>query len=216
MALEPLSEHCGIIIPIERRNVDTDAILPKQYLKKLEGEGYGDYLFDDERYLDPGDLDVPISQRRPDSQCILNQTPFDQGTVLLARDNFGCGSSREHAVWALRDFGIRVLIAPSYGDIFRSNCFNNGLLPIIQPDSVVERLFELVLSDPGLMLEVDVAAGAIQCAGEYWSFELDDGRAQALIKGLDEIGLTLERAASIKAYEGRRRKLEPWLFGQKI
>jgi 3-isopropylmalate/(R)-2-methylmalate dehydratase small subunit len=213
MALEPLATHRGIIIPIERRNVDTDAILPKQYLKKLEGEGYGDYLFDDERYLDPGDLDVPVDQRRPDPQCILNQPPYDCGSVLVASDNFGCGSSREHAVWALRDFGIRVLVAPSYGDIFSNNCFNNGLLPIIQPDRVVERLFELVRGDPGLKMEIDIAAGTILCAGERWSFDLDEGRAQALIKGLDEIGLTLERAPRITAYEDRRRVLEPWLFG---
>ncbi len=212
MALEPLIEHRGIIIPMERRNVDTDAILPKQYLKKLEGDGYGGYLFDDERYLDPGDLDVPVENRRIDPQCVLNQPPYDRGTVLLASDNFGCGSSREHAVWALRDFGVRILIAPSYGDIFRNNCFNNGLLPIVQQAAVVEWLFQQVRSEPGLMLEVDVAAGVFRCAGQDFTFDLDAGRTQALIKGLDEIGLTLERTASIKAYEDRRRALEPWLF----
>ena len=212
MALQPLEQHTGIIIPLERRNVDTDAILPKQYLKKLEAEGYEDYLFDDERWLDPGDLDIPSTSRRPNPACIFNQPPYDQGSVLLTGDNFGCGSSREHAVWALRDFGVRVLLATSFGDIFRSNCFNNGLLPITQPSGVIDRLFSLSHEQPGLTLAVDVAAGQFECAGQVWAFELEPGRAEALIKGLDEIGLTLERAHSIKEYEARRRMQEPWLF----
>lgn len=212
MVIEPLIKHRGIMIPMDRRNIDTDAILPKQYLKKLEGDGYGGYLFDDERYLDAGDLDVPVESRRKNPQCILNQKPYDSGSVLLAGENFGCGSSREHAVWALRDFGIRILVAPSYGDIFRNNCFNNGLLPITQPQDVVNYLLEQALNEPGTMLDVDVALGTLSCAGQDWRFELDEGRAQALIKGLDEIGLTLERTARIKSYEDRRKVLEPWLF----
>lgn len=212
MAIEPLIEHHGIMIPMGRRNIDTDAILPKQYLKKLEGEGYGDYLFDDERYLDAGDLDVAVETRRKNPDCILNQMPYTHGTVLLAGNNFGCGSSREHAVWALRDFGIRVLVAPSFGDIFRNNCFNNGLLPITQPEAVVDHLLTLAQDEPGVTLAVDVGRGLMRCSDEAWEFKLDEGRAQALIKGLDEIGLTLERSASIKAYEERRRALEPWLF----
>lgn len=213
MAIEPLIQHLGIMIPMDRRNIDTDAILPKQYLKKLEGDGYGDYLFDDERYLDAGDLDVAVETRRQNPDCILNQAPYDRGTILLAGNNFGCGSSREHAVWALRDFGIRVLVAPSFGDIFRNNCFNNGLLPITQPETVVDHLLSIAHEEPGVTLDVDVGRGVMRCADEMWEFQLDEGRAQALIKGLDEIGLTLERSASIKAYEERRRALEPWLFG---
>lgn len=212
MAIEPLAFHRGIMIPMPRRNVDTDAILPKQYLKKLEGDGYADYLFDDERYLDVGDLDIPISSRRLNLDCVFNRTPYDQGSVLVAGENFGCGSSREHAVWALRDFGIRVLVAPSYGDIFRSNCFNNGLLAIVQPLEVVQRLLTIAQDEPGCQLAVDVAERTMQCADQCWRFELDEGRAQALIKGLDEIGLTLERAAKIKDYEDKRKVLEPWLF----
>lgn len=212
MAIEPLAVHRGIMIPMARRNVDTDAILPKQYLKKLEGDGYADYLFDDERYLDAGDLDVPVASRRQDPQCIFNRSPYDQGTVLVTGENFGCGSSREHAVWALRDFGIRILVAPSFGDIFRNNCFNNGLLAIIQPQTVVEQLLQKALEEPGSQLVVDVLQRTLDCAGQRWHFELDEGRAQAMVKGLDEIGLTLERAASIKAYEDKRKVLEPWLF----
>lgn len=212
MAIEPLIHHLGIMIPMDRRNIDTDAILPKQYLKKLEGYGYGDYLFDDERYLDIGDLDVAVETRRKNPDCILNQVPYDRGTILLAGNNFGCGSSREHAVWALRDFGIRVLVAPSFGDIFRNNCFNNGLLPITQPETVVDYLLTIALDEPGITLDVDVQQGVMRCADEIWEFQLDEGRAEALIKGLDEIGLTLERSASIKAYEEKRRALEPWLF----
>lgn len=212
MAIEPLIHHLGIMIPMDRRNIDTDAILPKQYLKKLEGYGYGDYLFDDERYLDIGDLDVAVETRRKNPDCILNKVPYDRGTILLAGNNFGCGSSREHAVWALRDFGIRVLVAPSFGDIFRNNCFNNGLLPITQPETVVDYLLTIALDEPGITLDVDVQQGVMRCADEIWEFQLDEGRAEALIKGLDEIGLTLERSASIKAYEEKRRALEPWLF----
>lgn len=212
MAIEPLVMHRGILIPMPRRNVDTDAILPKQYLKKLEGDGYADYLFDDERYLDAGDLDIPVASRRLNPQCIFNRSPYDRGSVLVAGENFGCGSSREHAVWALRDFGIRILVASSYGDIFRNNCFNNGLLAIIQPPEVVDRLMQQAQQEPGSELAVDVGRRSMQCADQRWNFELDEGRAQALIKGLDEIGLTLERAASIKAYEDKRKVLEPWLF----
>lgn len=212
MAIEPLIEHSGVMIPMGRRNIDTDAILPKQYLKKLEGDGYGGYLFDDERYLDVGDLDVPVESRRRNPECLLNIAPYNSASVLIAGENFGCGSSREHAVWALRDFGIRILVAPSYGDIFRNNCFNNGLLPVTQPQAVVDQLIALARDEPGIQLQVDVAAGVLTCAGQKWTFELDDGRAQALIMGLDEIGMTLERAASIKAYEDRRKLLEPWLF----
>lgn len=212
MALKPLLEHRGIVVPFDRNNIDTDAILPKQYLKKLEADGFGGYLFDDERYLDKGDVDIPISSRRVNPGFILNQAPYDKATVILARENFGCGSSREHAVWSIRDYGIRFLVAPSYGDIFRNNCFNNGVLAITQPPSVIDYLFSCAQSNPGMELSVNVAARRLCLGDECWQFELDEGRAQALMQGLDEIGLTLARAESIKAYEKQRRQLEPWLF----
>lgn len=146
--MEPFKAHSGLVIPFNRANVDTDAILPKQYLKMLGKTGYGDFLFDDERYLDSGDVDIPIAGRRLNPEFILNRAPFDRGTILLAGANFGCGSSREHAVWALRDYGVRVVLAPSFGDIFFNNCFNNGLLPVILSQSVIDDLFEFA-SRPG-------------------------------------------------------------------
>lgn len=212
MALKPLREHQGIVVPFDRNNIDTDAILPKQYLKKLEAEGYGDYLFDDERYLDKGDLDVSIESRRINPNFILNRAPYDRATVILAGANFGCGSSREHAVWAIRDYGIRFLVAPSYGDIFRSNCFNNGVLAIIQPSSVVDYLFSCAQKNTRMELSVNVAERRLSMGDESWEFELDEGRAQALMQGFDEICLTLERAESIRVYETQRKQLEPWLF----
>lgn len=212
MALKPLCEHQGIVVPFDRYNIDTDAILPKQYLKKLEADGFGGYLFDDERYLDKGDVDIPVDSRRVNPQFILNQQPYDKATVILARDNFGCGSSREHAVWAIRDYGIRFLVAPSYGDIFRNNCFNNGVLAIVQPRTVVDYLFTCAHNNPGMQLSVNVSERRLSLGDEHWHFELDDGRAEALMKGLDEVGLTLERSESIKEYERKRKQLEPWLF----
>jgi len=211
--MEAFTRHSGIVIPFNRRNVDTDAILPKQYLKMLDKTGFGGFLFDDERYLDAGDVDVPLSNRRPDPSFVLNQPPYDQGSILLGQSNFGCGSSREHAVWALRDFGIRVVIATSFGEIFYNNAFNNGLLPIILDQSVVDELFSLCRKEPGLTLSVDLQElmiGRSNAGG--WSFHIEEGRRQALLQGLDEIGLTLEMAATISAFEKRRRVTEPWLF----
>lgn len=212
MALKPLREHRGIVVPFERNNIDTDAILPKQYLKKLEADGFGDYLFDDERYLDKGDLDVPISSRRLNPEFILNKSPYDRASVILAGNNFGCGSSREHAVWAIRDYGIRFIVAASYGDIFSNNCFNNGILPITQPKEVIEELFAYAHQNPQMELSVNVADRTLALGDKIWKFELDEGRAQALMHGFDEISLTLEHAESIKAYEKQRKQLEPWLF----
>lgn len=211
--MEAFRSHAGVVIPFNRRNVDTDAILPKQYLKMLDKTGFGGFLFDDERYLDSGDVDVPLSSRRPDPSFVLNQSPYNQGSIFLGQSNFGCGSSREHAVWALRDFGIRVVIAPSFGEIFYNNAFNNGLLPIILEQSVVDELFSLCRKEPGFTLSIDLQEMTIGRSNvEGWSFHIEEGRRQALLQGLDEIGLTLEMAGTISAFEKHRRVAEPWLF----
>ncbi|WP_272875819.1 3-isopropylmalate dehydratase small subunit [Stutzerimonas stutzeri] len=210
--MQPLSEHEGVIIPFNRANIDTDLLLPKQYLKSLEACGFGDFLFDDERYLDPGEIDTPIASRQRNPACILNNPPWDKGSVVLAQANFGCGSSREHAVWALRDFGVRVVIAPSFGDIFRNNCFNNGVLPLQLAQQDVDTLFAIVQSQPGICAQVSVSERRLQVGELELDFELEEGRRQRLLQGLDEIGETLAFADRIKAYENMRKAEEPWLF----
>lgn len=210
--MQPLIEHSGIMIPLNRANIDTDMLLPKQYLKSLESYGFGGFLFDDERYLDPGEIDTPLSSRRENPGFILNRDPYRNGSVVLAQANFGCGSSREHAVWALRDFGVRVVIAPSFGDIFANNCFNNGLLPLKLPQDVIDHLFALAEAEPGLQAHLDLQAGTLRVAGDSWTLELDEGRRQRLISGLDEIGETLQYAERIKEYEALRQPEEPWVF----
>lgn len=212
--MQPLVHHRGVVIPIDRANVDTDMLLPKQYLKSLDATGFGSFLFDDERWLDPGEIDTPIAQRRPNPDFVLNRPPYDRGSVLLARENFGCGSSREHAVWALRDFGVRVVIAPSYGDIFRDNCFNNGILPIVLAQEQVDRLFGLVRTGAAIEAETDVAAGTLRVGDATMPFSLEEGRRRNLLQGLDQIGETLQLAAGIRDYEVRRRRAEPWVFRQ--
>lgn len=210
--MQPLITHKGTIIPLNRANIDTDILLPKQYLKSLESYGFGGFLFDDERYLDPGEVDTPVETRRENSDFILNQPTYREGSVVLTQANFGCGSSREHAVWALRDFGVRVVIAPSFGDIFFNNCFNNGVLPLQLEQSIVDQLFDQVEAQPGLQAQVDVEQRLLTVGSAVWSFNLDEGRCQRLLKGLDEVGESLQYAAQIRAYEERRRPLEPWLF----
>lgn len=210
--MQPLTIHQGTIIPLNRANIDTDILLPKQYLKSLESHGFGGFLFDDERYLDPGEVDTPINSRRENPNFILNQPIYRNGSVVLTQANFGCGSSREHAVWALRDFGVRVVIAPSFGDIFFNNCFNNGVLPLQLRQSDVDELFALAETQLGLQAEVDVARRLLTVGTKVWSFNLDEGRCQRLLKGLDEVGESLQYAAQIRAYEERRQPFEPWLF----
>lgn len=212
MSMQPLIKHQGIIIPLNRANIDTDMLLPKQYLKSLEASGFGGFLFDDERYLDPGEIDTPLDTRRENPDFILNRPPYRQGNVVLAQANFGCGSSREHAVWALRDFGVRVVIAPSFGDIFRNNCFNNGVLPLELEQNIVEELFALVESALDLQAEVDVERCLLKVGGGVWSFELDEGRRQRLLNGVDEVGESLRYSLQISAYEEHRGLSEPWLF----
>jgi 3-isopropylmalate/(R)-2-methylmalate dehydratase small subunit len=210
--MQAFTTHRGIVVPFNRRNIDTDAILPKQYLKMLEKTGFGDFLFDDERYLDPGDVEVAVSERRPAPTFILNQSPYDRASILLAQANFGCGSSREHAVWSLVNFGVRVVIAPSFGEIFYNNSINNALLPIILDQHIVDELFSYCQVAPEPVLIVDLQKQLIMSPDQQWPFLIEEGHRQALLNGLDEIGLTLNMADTIKKFEERRRSAEPWLF----
>lgn len=211
--MQAFTRHTGIAAPLDRPNVDTDAIIPKQFLKSIKRSGFGPNAFDDWRYLDAGGPDIDNSSRRKNPDFILNQPPFDKATILLARENFGCGSSREHAVWALDDFGFRAVIAPGFADIFYNNSFKNGLLPITLSAQVVDDLFNRVSSNPGLQLSIDLEAQTVSCEGEtIASFEIDEFRKHCLLNGLDDIGLTLQYADEIKAYEEKRKQLAPWLF----
>lgn len=211
--MQAFTRHTGIAAPLDRPNVDTDAIIPKQFLKSIKRSGFGPNAFDDWRYLDAGGPDIDNSSRRKNPDFILNQPPFDKATILLARENFGCGSSREHAVWALDDFGFRAVIAPGFADIFYNNSFKNGLLPITLSAQVVDDLFNRVSSNPGLQLSIDLEAQTVSCEDEtIASFEIDEFRKHCLLNGLDDIGLTLQHADEIKAYEEKRKQLAPWLF----
>jgi len=204
----------GLVVPIDRANVDTDAIIPKQYLKSIKRTGFGPNLFDAWRYLDPGEPGMDHGRRRPNPDFVLNQPRYRGAQVLLARENFGCGSSREHAPWALEDYGIRALIAPSYADIFYGNCFKNGLLPIVLAADVVDRLFGETFATEGYRLTVDLEAQTVTTpGGEAFRFDIDPFRKHCLLEGLDEIGLTLQHADEIRSYEERRRQETPWLFG---
>jgi 3-isopropylmalate/(R)-2-methylmalate dehydratase small subunit len=203
----------GLVAPLDRANVDTDAIIPKQYLKSIKRTGFGPNLFDDWRYLDPGEPGMDHSQRRLNPEFVLNQPRYRGTQVLLARENFGCGSSREHAPWALDDYGIRAIIAPSYADIFYNNSFKNGLLPIVLDRAVVDQLFQETAATPGYKLTVDLAAQTVSTpTGASFRFEIDAFRKHCLLNGLDDIGLTLQHVDEIKAYEARRKKETPWLF----
>ncbi len=203
----------GLVAPLDRANVDTDAIIPKQYLKSIQRTGFGPALFDDWRYLDPGELGMDHSQRRLNPDFVLNQPRYREAQILLARDNFGCGSSREHAPWALMDYGFRVIIAPSYADIFYNNSFKNSLLPIVLARDVVDRLFQETAATPGYRLAVDLAAQSVATSsGETFKFEIEAFRKHCLLNGLDDIGLTLQHVDEIRDYEARRRREAPWLF----
>jgi 3-isopropylmalate/(R)-2-methylmalate dehydratase small subunit len=203
----------GLAVPLDRANVDTDAIIPKQYLKSIHRTGFGPNLFDDWRYLDPGEPGMDHSRRRINPDFVLNQPRYRGAQVLLARDNFGCGSSREHAPWALMDYGIRAIVAPSYADIFYNNCFKNGLLPIVLDRDGVERLFQECAATEGYALTIDLAAQTVTTpGGAVFTFDVDAFRRHCLLNGLDDIGLTLQHVDEIRAYEARRRKEAPWLF----
>jgi 3-isopropylmalate/(R)-2-methylmalate dehydratase small subunit len=212
--MQALEVHTGVVLPLNRANVDTDAILPKQFLKSIRRTGFGPHLFDGWRYLEAYDEAGDNPGRRPDPAFVLNDPAYAGASILLARENFGCGSSREHAPWALAGYGIRVLIAPSYGDIFHSNCFKNGLLALRLPKPDIDALFDLVLGSPGISLTVDLPAQRVRRAdGRSHAFEVDAFHKHCLLGGLDEIGLTLQDAELIRAFEARRRIERPWLFG---
>ncbi len=211
--MKKFTTHNGIVAPMDRPNVDTDAIIPKQFLKSIKRAGFGPNAFDDWRYLDEGGPDIDNDSRRINPDFILNQSPYDQATILLARENFGCGSSREHAVWALDDFGFRAVIAPSFADIFYNNSFKNGLLPIVLTADVVDALFKRVEATSGLKVSIDLETQTVGCeGGKIATFEIDDFRKHCMLNGLDDIALTLQHADEIKTYEEKRKKTSPWLF----
>ncbi len=200
-------------MPLDRANVDTDAIIPKQFLKSIKRSGFGQNLFDEWRYLDHGEPDMDISQRKINPDFVLNQPRYQGAQILIARDNFGCGSSREHAPWALQDYGFVAIIAPSFADIFFNNCFKIGLLPIVLKAEVVDRLIKDTIATNGYCLAIDLNIQTVTTlSGEVYSFEIDPFRKHCLLNGLDEIGLTLQHADKIRQFEESRRNEQPWLF----
>ena len=204
--------HRGNVIPLDRANVDTDQIIPKQFLKSIKKTGFGDNLFDAWRYKDEGEIGKSNDDRPTWPDFVLNDARYADGTILLARRNFGCGSSREHAVWALLQYGIRAVIAPSFADIFYNNCFSNGLLPIVLSEGEVEDLFRLATSKSPAMFNIDLVNQTITTDNsQIWQFEVDERRQYQLIHGLDEIGLTLEMAEQIREFEHRHIRKYPWV-----
>jgi 3-isopropylmalate/(R)-2-methylmalate dehydratase small subunit len=203
----------GLVCPLDRANVDTDAIIPKQFLKSIKRSGFGPNLFDEWRYLDHGEPGMDNSKRAVNPDFVLNKPRYKGAQVLIARENFGCGSSREHAPWALEDYGFRAVIAPSFADIFFNNCYKNGLLPIVLPADVVDAMFKGVEAAEGYRLTVDLAAQTVTTpSGESFAFDITAHRKHCLLNGLDEIGLTLNHADKIKAFEEKHRAAQPWLF----
>ncbi|MAV75969.1 MAG: 3-isopropylmalate dehydratase small subunit [Actinobacteria bacterium TMED172] len=203
----------GVVMPINRANVDTDMIIPKQFLKSIKRSGFGPYLFDELRYLDKGEPDMDCTHRPLNMDFSLNHRRYAGANILLSRQNFGCGSSREHAPWALDDFGFRCLIAPSFADIFFNNCFKNGILPIQLSDDIVDQLFDLVTATEGFSLAVDLLSQTITLPdGSSLVFEVDSFRKHCLLNGLDDIALTLEEADKIRAFEVLHKQKTPWLY----
>jgi 3-isopropylmalate/(R)-2-methylmalate dehydratase small subunit len=210
--MQTFTRHTGLVAPMERANVDTDQIIPKQYLKSIRRSGFGANLFDEWRYLDHGEPGQDPSSRRPNPDFVLNLACYQGASILLARRNFGCGSSREHAPWALLEFGFRALIAPSFAEIFQGNCLKNGLLPVVLPEDAVEGLFAQLPTQPGYRLTVDLTEQTVTTAtGQSFPFEVDAFRRQCLLNGWDDIGLTLRHADRIRAFEERRMARMPWL-----
>jgi 3-isopropylmalate/(R)-2-methylmalate dehydratase small subunit len=211
--MEKFTIHKGVVAPLDRSNVDTDAIIPKQYLKSIKRSGFGPTLFDDWRYNEPGEPGMDHSKREVNPDFVLNKPRYTSASVLLARRNFGCGSSREHAVWALDDDGFRAVIAPSFADIFFNNSFKNGFLPIVLSEEIVSKLFEEVEANEGYELTVNLEEQLVVTpSGESFAFEIDDFRKYCLLNGLDDIALTLKHGDEITAYEEKRKATAPWLF----
>ena len=212
--MKAFTQHRGLVGPMDRANVDTDMIIPKQFLKSIKRSGFGPNLFDELRYLDEGQPGQDCSQRPLNPDFPLNLQRYSGASILLARKNFGCGSSREHAPWALEDFGFRAVIAPSYADIFYNNCFKNGLLPVVLSEQQLDVLFAEMYADEGYQLTIDlVQQKVVRPNGESFDFEIDQFRKDCLIQGLDEIGLTLQSTQDIKDYEKTRAEQQPWVFG---
>ena len=214
--MKPFKTFTGIVLPLDRSNVDTDTIIPKQYLKSIHKSGFGVNLFDDWRYLDPGNPGDDHGRRRINPDFVLNQSRYNGAGILISRENFGCGSSREHAVWALMDYGIRAVLAPSFADIFFSNSLKNGLLPIVLPAETIDRLINETLAIDGYRLAIDLENQKIITPdGRQLSFAIDAGYKERLLKGLDEIDVTLTSADDIRAYEKSQQVITPWLFGDR-
>jgi 3-isopropylmalate/(R)-2-methylmalate dehydratase small subunit len=205
--------HTGLVAPLDRANIDTDAIIPKQFLKSIKRSGFGPNLFDEWRYLDHGDPGMDNAKRPRNPKFVLNDPRYAGASILLARRNFGCGSSREHAPWALQDFGFHAVIAPSYADIFNNNCYKNGLLPIVLPESQVDRLFADTFAFPGFKLTVDLERQIVSTVDGslVYAFDVEPFRKHCLLNGLDDIGLTLQHAEVIRAFETKRLAEQPWL-----
>ena len=215
--MQAFTVHKGLVAPMDRDNVDTDAIIPKQFLKSIARSGFGQNLFDAWRYLDPGEPGQDPASRKPNPDFVLNQPRYSGASVLLARSNFGCGSSREHAPWALQQYGFRTLIAPSYADIFFNNCFKNGILPIVLHEAQVARLFDEVFAFPGYQLTVDLPRQVVVKAdGSELPFQVEPFRKYCLVNGFDDIGLTLRHKDKIKAFEAERLARLPWLAQRQL
>ena len=211
--MQAFRQHTGLVAPLDRANVDTDAIIPKQFLKSIKRVGFGENAFDEWRYIDHGEPGMDNGKRALNPNFVLNQPRYQGATILLARKNFGCGSSREHAPWALQQFGFHAIIAPSYADIFFNNCYKNGLLPIVLSEMEVDHLFNIVTASSGVNLSIDLERQIVQVPNaETYHFEVEDFRKQSLLNGWDEIGLTMRHVDKIKAYEAARAVREPWLF----
>ena len=211
--MEAFTKLDGLVAPLDRANVDTDAIIPKQFLKSIKRSGFGPNAFDEWRYLDHGEPGMDNSKRKINPDFVLNKARYQGASVLLTRENFGCGSSREHAPWALEDFGFKVIIASSYADIFFNNCFKNGMLPIVLTAEIVDSLFNQVFATVGYKLDVDLSAQTVTTpSGEAHKFEVDAFRKHCLLNGLDDIGLTMQHQDKIKAFEAKHQQAQPWLF----
>jgi 3-isopropylmalate/(R)-2-methylmalate dehydratase small subunit len=211
--MQPFTVHEGLVAPLDRENVDTDAIIPKQFLKSIQRTGFGDYLFDAWRYADHGEPGMDCSRRPKKSDFVLNEPRYAQATILLTRKNFGCGSSREHAPWAIQQYGFRALIAPSFADIFFNNCYKNGLLPIVLSEAQVDKLFHDVNAFPGFKLVIDLDKQVVRTAdgATAYAFDIDPFRKHCLLNGFDDISLTLQHADEIRAFEAKRLAEQPWL-----
>jgi 3-isopropylmalate/(R)-2-methylmalate dehydratase small subunit len=211
--MEKFTVHTGLVAPLDRENVDTDAIIPKQFLKSIKRTGFGPHLFDAWRYLDTGEPGMDFAKRRPNPDFVLNLPRYQGASILLARKNFGCGSSREHAPWALQQFGFKAVVAPSFADIFFNNSFKNGFLPVVLTEAQVAQLFREAEAAPGYRLTIDLAAQAVTTpGGQAMHFDIEASRKESLLNGWDEIGLTLRHSDEIKAYEEKRKRAEPWIF----